>query len=617
MRYLGNKTKLLPFIDSVIKKYNIEGETFADLFAGTGTVGDHFKKDYQVISNDFLYFSYVINKAKLLNATPPKFQKFRDKYNKEIFSWLNELFFSPTDYYFIYNNYSPVGERYFFSEKNAIKIDGIRIKIEELLLEELLNDAEYYFLLASLLESVTKVANTSGTFEAFFKFWERRSQNDFVILPLEIECSTSIKENMIYRENTNSLVRKIKGDIAYIDTPYTVTQYVSAYHMLETIAKYDFPSIKGVGGKRDRGNQNSLYARKKDALVEFEDLFRQIQFKHILVSYSTQGLVSIDELVNLAKKFAIDGEVFIEYQGYKEYKNHRSSNKGGGKKLKEVIIYFKKDNTVNKSPLNYSGSKDKLISSITKELPKHVEVFVDMMGGAFNVGANIVATKHVYYNEINTYIFQLMNWLLKEKRSDIVSSIKNTIDFYSLTKGGKEAYLELRNSYNLNQTVEKLYVLHLYSFQNMIRFNSNHQFNTPVGVAGFSEDMIKRIESFSTKTKNVTFYNKDFTEIDFREFPTDTIFYFDPPYFLTNASYNDGKRGNKGWDAEQETELLNYLSRLDEAGYKFILSNVIRHKDKVNHLLENWLIVHDCSVISVGTSGWRYAKEEVIIKNFK
>ena len=120
MRYLGNKTKLLPFIDSVIKKYNIEGETFADLFAGTGTVGDHFKQDYQVISNDFLYFSYVINKAKLLNATPPKFQKFRKKYNKEIFSWLNEVFFIPTHYYFIYNNYSPVGERYFFSEKNAI-----------------------------------------------------------------------------------------------------------------------------------------------------------------------------------------------------------------------------------------------------------------------------------------------------------------------------------------------------------------------------------------------------------------------------------------------------------------------------------------------------------------
>ena len=129
--------------------------------------------------------------------------------------------------------------------------------------------------------------------------------------------------------------------------------------------------------------------------------------------------------------------------------------------------------------------------------------------------------------------------------------------------------------------------------------------------------MIKRIESFSTKTKNVTLYNKDFTEIDFHEFPIDTIFYFDPPYFLTNASYNDGKRGIKGWDAEQETELLNYLSRLDKAGYKFILSNVIRHKDKVNHLLENWLTEHNCSVISAGTSGWRYAKEEVIIKNFK
>lgn len=69
-------------------------------------------------------------------------------------------------------------------------------------------------------------------------------------------------ENEVYNEETNSLVRRIEGDIAYIDPPYTVTQYVSAYHMLDTIAKYDSPNIKGVGGKRGRGNKNSLYAQR-------------------------------------------------------------------------------------------------------------------------------------------------------------------------------------------------------------------------------------------------------------------------------------------------------------------------------------------------------------------
>ena len=77
MRYLGSKMKLLSAIEDVIKKNKIEGETFADLFAGTGCVGDYFKNQYKVISNDFLYFSYVLNMAKLKNGNVPDFKKMK------------------------------------------------------------------------------------------------------------------------------------------------------------------------------------------------------------------------------------------------------------------------------------------------------------------------------------------------------------------------------------------------------------------------------------------------------------------------------------------------------------------------------------------------------------
>ena len=60
MRYLGSKIKLLEQIENVINDNHIEGETFADLFAGTGCVGDYFKDRYKVISNDFLYYSFVL-----------------------------------------------------------------------------------------------------------------------------------------------------------------------------------------------------------------------------------------------------------------------------------------------------------------------------------------------------------------------------------------------------------------------------------------------------------------------------------------------------------------------------------------------------------------------------
>ncbi len=120
----------------------------------------------------------------------------------------------------------------FFTEENGIKIDGIRQTIEELLLEDVIYNNEYLYLLASLLESVTRFSNTSGTYEAFFKFWDSRAINEFIIEPLAMNETDNTLKHTFYSEDTNQLVRKIKGDIAYIDPPYTVTQYISAYHFL-------------------------------------------------------------------------------------------------------------------------------------------------------------------------------------------------------------------------------------------------------------------------------------------------------------------------------------------------------------------------------------------------
>lgn len=616
MRYLGSKIKLLPEIEKLIKTYNIKGESFADLFAGTGCVGDYFKEKYQIISNDFLYYSYILNKAKLQNCCIPEYKTFREIYNSNIFDWLNCLTFVANETYFIYNNYTEHGGRQFFSEENGIKIDGIRQTIEKLYKSKIINENEYFFLLASLIESVTRFSNTSGTYEAFFKFLDSRTTKVFEITPLEMNITNKINKNIIVSENTNLLIRKINGDIAYIDTPYTVTQYVSAYHLLETLAKYDNPKIKGVGGKRDRENKNSLYARRSTALNEFEDLFRQIKFKHIIISYSNQGLVQLEELIELAKKFAKNRIVHVEYIGYQEYQNHRSSNKRNGNKLTEVLIYFEKDLSINKSPLNYSGSKDSMLDLIQKELPKNISTFVDVMGGAFNVGANITALDKVVYNEINKEVYNIIKWLINENKEEIIKFVVDTIKYYGLKKADKNAYNELRNRYNEQKDFRDLFVLHMYSFQNMIRFNSSQQFNTPIGVAGYSKDLENRIKNFKAKTDNCIFMNKDYTSINYDGFPENTVFYFDPPYIITSAAYNDGKRGGKGWTEKEELELLNILHDIDSKGYKFILSNVIEHHGKKHELLINWVNKYNYKIIDAGISGWRYAKHEVLIKNF-
>jgi Adenine-specific DNA methylase len=617
MRYLGNKRKLLHFIESVIEKHNIKGDSFADLFAGTCSVGDYFKGKYQIIANDYMYYSKVLSNAKLANCEKPSFDRFIGKYNDNPFHWLNSKSYVVQDNHFIYHNYSPVGGRMYLTEENAVKIDGMRLDIEEFYKLGVVSQKEYMFLLASLIESILKVSNTSGTYQAYFKFWESRALKIFSIEPLEFNELPFIKaNNIVYNKNTNELVREISGDIAYIDPPYTITQYTNAYHLLETVARYDYPQIFGKTGRRFK-RQLSGYSNKQKALYEFEDLFRQIDFDHILVSYSNQSIVPIEELISLAKLFAVNNEVFIEENGYREYATNNSSYKGNGKKLKEIILYFRKNRNINKSPLNYSGSKDTLLPLIYKQLPKHVGTFVDAMGGAFNVGANIFATNKVIYNEYNRYVYEIIKMLVESSKSDLIKDVTNIVNKFGLIKKGKDEYLALRTFYNTKDNSPiYLFTLQIYAFQNMIRFNKAQKMNTPVGNNEYNAGTRERICNFKINTPNYELCFGKYEDMMLDNYPKDTVFYFDPPYFITNAEYNDGKRGLEGWTADKESGLLNYLLLLHQRGYKFMLSNVLCHNGKEHHLLKEWIEVHDFHVVEIGKTGMKYPRKEVLITNY-
>ena len=616
MRYLGNNSKLLSFIEEIIEKYNIEGNSFADIFAGTSSVGDYFKNKYTILANDYMYFSKIISEAKLLNSKKPIFQEFLNKYGITPFEYFNTKKYMPQKNFFILQNYTPIGERMYFTEENASKIDGIRLEIENLFKEDIFSYSEYSFLVASLIESVLKVSNTTGTYQAFLKFWESRSLKKFILEPLEINEVDCIEENKIFCKNANVLVREIEGDIAYIDPPYTINQYANSYHLLETIARYDYPEIFGKTGRRKK-REFSDYSNKTKAFYAFEDLIRQIHFKHILVSYSNQSIIPIEELVELFAKFAINNEVYVEYKSYREYSTNNQSMKDNGDGLKECIIYFQKDFKINKSPLNYSGSKDTIADSIFKHLPSHVPVFVDAMGGAFNVGANVQALEKVIYNEYNPYIYSIIEKIVETKPEKFVNEVEDIVIKFGLEKKKKKTYLDFRDFYNNEQkTSLNLFVLQIYSFQNIIRFNSSFEMNTPIGNNEYCESIRERILEFKIKTGNIKLYNNLYDEIPIKNLPKDTVFYFDPPYFITKAEYNDGKRGFVGWDANEESKLLEYLNKLNELGYKFMLSNVIEHNGKTHNMLIEWIESHDYRLHEIGQTGIKYPRKEILVTNF-
>lgn len=613
MRFLGNKTRMLENINSVIEQNNITGKTFCDLFSGSGSVGDYYKEKYNIISNDFLYCLSIISKAKLENKGMPNFNLFKKQFNTDPFSYFNNKTYVSDSQYFITNNYSPKGNRQFFTEENAIKIDGIRIEIEELYKEFIIDAKERNFLIASLLESTMGVSNTSGTYEAYLKKWDKRAFKPFILEPITINETNTININKIYNLDSNELIRKISGDILYLDPPYTITDYNSAYHLLESIAKYDYPNIGGITGRRKEINEKSKYTRKDQALINLEDIFRQAQFKHIIMSYSTQGLISIDEITKLASKFAKNHNVKVYEFPYKEYKNIRSSKKG--ENLKEIIIYFEKDNEIIKSPLNYTGSKYSIFNEILKVMPKHISTFLDIMGGAFNVGANVVA-EQVIYNEFLPHTFNIIKLLLNTDKQIIINDVENIIEKFNLKKADKESYLKLRDDYNKTKDIYELFVLHMYCFQNQMRFNSKLEFNSPVGNCSYNETLIERINLFDPKTKNYKLYNLSYDNINYLEYDKNSVFYFDPPYFITSATYNDGKRGFVGWNADEETKLLDYITNLHLNGYKFILSNVLYHNDSQNNLLVEWIKTHNFNVKNIDNVGSKNSRDEVLISNF-
>jgi adenine-specific DNA-methyltransferase len=135
-----------------------------------------------------------------------------------------------------------------------------------------------------------------------------------------------------------------------------------------------------------------------------------------------------------------------------------------------------------------------------------------------------------------------------------------------------------------------LYLLILYGFNQQIRFNSNHDFNNPVGESSFNHFIFEKLISFSRviKEKKAIFRSDDFEEL-ISEVDKNTIVYCDPPYLITLGSYNDGKRGFNGWNETDEKRLLNFLDRVDSLKGKFMLSNVLEHKGQENTILIDWL----------------------------
>jgi DNA adenine methylase len=290
-----------------------------------------------------------------------------------------------------------------------------------------------------------------------------------------------------------------------------------------------------------------------------------------------------------------------------------------------------KDNKTIKSPLNYIGGKQKILNQILPLFPQSINQFIDLFAGGCNVGINTTAKK-IYFNDNLIYLIEMYKEFYKLDFQTIIQHVQSRISEYELSLTNEDGFKKLRAFYNSTKNPLDLFLLISFSFNHQIRFNNNHEFNNPFGRerSSFNATMKYNLEMFHKRLKlnNIEFTCQSFEEFDFTILSENDFVYADPPYLITTGSYNDGKRGFKGWTEKEELELLKTLDSLNHQKIKFALSNVLEHKGKSNEILKNWLISnpnYKTNYININYSNSNYhtinrdkkASIEVLITNYE
>lgn len=310
MNYIGSKNKLLDFLYfhfcDVVKE-KLEECIVCDIFGGSGAIGKMLKEHNvkEIISNDREYYSYILNQNYVVNS-------FDWRESNERIRYLNMLTGIEGK---IFQHYCLGGGegRMYFSDENGKRIDAIREEIQKWFKSQEITKQEFFFFLASLLESADSVANTASVYGAFLKHYKKTAQKSLEYKPAKFLPHK--KRHRAYNQDANLLIREIEGDILYLDPPYNSREYGANYHLLNTIALYDDFQPRGKTGLREY--IRSDFCKKAKAREVLEDLIANARFRYIFLSYNNEGLLTQEQIKEVFSKYGNYDFKEIKYQRFK------------------------------------------------------------------------------------------------------------------------------------------------------------------------------------------------------------------------------------------------------------------------------------------------------------
>ena len=318
MRYIGNKTRLLPFILRTLEKEKIGVGSVHDAFAGTASVSRALKSEgWRVYSSDLLMSSYVFQRAYVVADTA----------DPSIGEMAQELAEIPPVTSFISRHFSPAGGhtsagRMYFTPENAGRIDASREALEKWRKERALRDEDYYLLLAAIIEGADRVANTAGVYASYMKRWQPNARRPFELAPeLPIEGKVPARAYLMDAADAAKEIGEV--DLLYIDPPYNSRQYVAYYHIPEILARGWSETVPAIRGKvgllaGEEGRSQWSHGRRVQRL--FSGLLADSGAKYALVSFNSEGHLKPEALESLLGKASADGKVSRFSQRYRRYR---------------------------------------------------------------------------------------------------------------------------------------------------------------------------------------------------------------------------------------------------------------------------------------------------------
>lgn len=339
-RYIGSKTRIINWVLGTVSETCKPGDHVVDLMTGTASVASALRAaGYRVTANDVMTYSYHHARTALLLSEPPPFSGLAETFvsrpetrlfdgsaYESVLRAITNL--EPVEGYF-WCELSPGGKpangerpRNYFTTENAMRIDAARTWIRDAAGQGVIDPLEHSLLLHDLIMAANDVANIAGTYGHYLSKTVERSRVPLALSPTTwAPMPNDVGGHEVTRGYAEDIAARLAADVCYIDPPYMKRQYAANYHVLETLAREDEPEAVGVSGLRPWRDQYSNFCTKTKIHDSFRRIFGGMDCPRFIVSYSEDGLIPVEGLVDLLSEF---GDVEVRELTYRRFKSNNS-----------------------------------------------------------------------------------------------------------------------------------------------------------------------------------------------------------------------------------------------------------------------------------------------------